>query len=148
MANLSTRSRRLFDALSRTDPPLYAIFFVIAGADLNLALLPTLGVLGGVYVLGRAVGKFVGTRYATRYVGLGSGIQRLMGLAMLSQAGLAIGLVLVTTERFPTIGPIVATIVLASVAMFELVGPLGARFALEKSGEVRPPDPASAVLLD
>ncbi len=148
MVNLSAKSRRLFDALSRTDPPLYAIFFVIAGADLNLALLPTLGVLGGVYVFGRAAGKFVGTRYATRYVGLGAGIQKLMGLAMLSQAGLAIGLVLVITDRFPTIGPIVATIVLASVAMFELVGPVGARFALEKSGEVRPQDTASAVLFD
>jgi Kef-type K+ transport system membrane component KefB len=46
MANLSTKSRRLFDALSRTDPPLYVIFFVLAGADLNLALLPSLGLLG------------------------------------------------------------------------------------------------------
>jgi Kef-type K+ transport system membrane component KefB len=145
MANLSARSGRLFDALSRTDPPLYAIFFVIAGADLNLALLPTLGMFGAIYVLGRAVGKFVGTRYAARFGGMRPGIQRLMGLAMLSQAGLAIGLVLVTNERFPQIGPTVSTIVLASVAIFELVGPLGARFALERSGEVRPHDAEAAV---
>jgi Kef-type K+ transport system membrane component KefB len=145
MANLSARSGRLFDALSRTDPPLYAIFFVIAGADLNLALLPTLGVFGAIYVLGRAVGKFVGTRYAARFGGMRPGIQRLMGLAMLSQAGLAIGLVLVTNERFPQIGPTISTIVLASVAIFELVGPLGARFALERSGEVRPHDAEAAV---
>ena len=46
MANLSDRSRKLFAALGHTDPPLYAIFFVIAGADLNLALLPSLGLLG------------------------------------------------------------------------------------------------------
>jgi hypothetical protein len=105
-------------------------------------------VLGGVYVLGRGAGKFIGTRFATRHLGLSTGIQKFMGLAMLSQAGLAIGLVLVTTDRFPTIGPVVATIVLASVAMFELVGPLGARFALERSGEVRPQDTAPAVLLD
>jgi Kef-type K+ transport system membrane component KefB len=56
LANLSTRSRRLFVALSRTDPPLYVIFFVLAGADLNLALLPSLGALGIVYVLCRASG--------------------------------------------------------------------------------------------
>jgi Kef-type K+ transport system membrane component KefB len=147
MANLSTRSRRLFDALSRTDPPLYAIFFVIAGADLNLALLPTLGIFGAIYVVGRAAGKFVGTRYAARFGGTKPGIQRLMGLAMLSQAGLAIGLVLVTNERFPQIGPTISTIVLASVAIFELVGPLGARFALERSGEVRPHDAEAAVSL-
>ncbi|HXS93956.1 MAG TPA: cation:proton antiporter [Candidatus Limnocylindrales bacterium] len=137
MANLSLRSRRLFDALSRTDPPLYAIFFVIAGADLNVALLPSLGIFGAIYILGRAAGKFAGTRYAARLGGMKSGIQRLLGLAMLSQAGLAIGLVLVTEDRFPQIGPTISTIVLASVAIFELVGPLGARFALQKSGEVR-----------
>jgi Kef-type K+ transport system membrane component KefB len=53
MVNLSGRSRGLFHALSRTDPPLYAIFFVIAGADLNLALLPALGVMGAIYEVGR-----------------------------------------------------------------------------------------------
>jgi len=148
MVNLSARSRRLFEALSHTDPPLYAIFFVIAGADLNLALLPTLGILGIVYVAGRAGGKFVGTRYAAQFAGLRGDIQQLMGLAMLSQAGLAIGLVLVTNQRFPEIGATVTTVVLASVAIFELVGPLGARFALEKSGEVRPQDVQLAVLLD
>jgi len=148
MVNLSSRSRRLFAALSRTDPPLYAIFFVIAGADLNLALLPTLGILGAVYVLGRATGKLIGTRVAAHFGGLPTAIQRWMGLAMLSQAGLAIGLVLVTNERFPDIGPTVTTIVLASVAMFELIGPLGARFVLERTGEVRPQDVEAAVLLD
>jgi len=148
MVNLSGRSRALFTALSRTDPPLYAIFFVIAGADLNLALLPALRVLGGVYVIGRSVGKFAGTRYGARYAGLSAPVQRLMGYAMFSQAGLAIGLVLITSQRFPEIGPTIATIVLASVAIFELVGPLSARFALVQSGESRPQGAAAAVLLD
>jgi Kef-type K+ transport system membrane component KefB len=68
LANLSTRSRRLFVALSRTDPPLYVIFFVLAGADLNLALLPSLGALGVVYVLCRATGKIGGAWVAARRV--------------------------------------------------------------------------------
>jgi Kef-type K+ transport system membrane component KefB len=148
MANLSGKSRRLFDALSRTDPPLYAIFFVIAGADLNLKLLPTLGLLGLVYVGGRAAGKLIGTRYAAKFAGLGRNVQRLMGFAMLSQAGLAIGLVIVINERFPDLGPTVTTIVLSSVAIFELVGPLGARLALIRSGEARLEKTAVAELLD
>ncbi len=121
---------------------------MIAGADLNLALLPTLGILGAVYVVGRASGKFVGTRIAARFVGLRRDLQKIMGFAMLSQAGLAIGLVVVTNERLPSIGPTITTLVLASVAVFELVGPLGARFLLEKSGEVRSQDTAPAILLD
>ena len=48
MVNLSAESRRLFQALGQTDPPLYAIFFVIAGADLNIKLLTTIGVLGAI----------------------------------------------------------------------------------------------------
>ncbi len=148
MVNVSGKSKKLFDSLSHTDPPLYAIFFVIAGADLNLALLPTIGIFGAVYVIGRAGGKFLGTRYAAQFLGLSTNLRKNMGLAMLSQAGLAIGLVLVTNERFPTIGPTVSTVVLASVALFELVGPLGARFALEKSGEIRPQGLEPAVLLD
>jgi hypothetical protein len=90
----------------------------------------------------------MGTRIAARRAGLSPEVQRLLGFAMFSQAGLAIGLVLVTNERFPDIGPIVTTVVLASVAVFELVGPLAARFALIQSGESRPESPEPAVLLD
>lgn len=140
MANLSAKSRHLFDALSRTDPPLYVIFFVLAGADLNLALLPSLGMLGAVYVLCRAGGKFGGSWLAARRVEASEPIRRLLGFSILAQAGLAVGLVLVTRERFPDIAPTVTTVVLGAVVVFEIVGPLSARFALDRSGESRPQD--------
>jgi Kef-type K+ transport system membrane component KefB len=128
---------KLFEVLSHTDPPLYAIFFVIAGADLNLALLPSLGVLGVIYAVGRSIGKLFGARIGAQRVGLDPVVRRFLGPSMLSQAGLAIGLVLVTTERFPAIAPTVTTVVLAAVAIFELIGPVSARFALVRSGEVQ-----------
>ncbi len=140
MANLSGKSRRLFEALSRTDPPLYVIFFVLAGADLNLALLPTLGVLGAAYVLCRAGGKVGGAWLAARAAGAGGAPPRLLGLSILAQAGLAVGLVLITRERFPDLAPTVATVVLGAVVVFEVAGPLSARFALDRSGESRPQD--------
>jgi Kef-type K+ transport system membrane component KefB len=138
MANLSSRSRKLFDALSRTDPPLYVIFFVLAGADLDLSLLPTLGVLGGTYVVARAVGKLGGSWYGARRVGLGRAVERLFGFSILAQAGLAVGLVLITRERFPEVAPTVTTVVLGAVIVFELTGPLSARIAFARSGESRP----------
>lgn len=138
MANLSGKSRRLFDALSRTDPPLYVIFFVLAGADLNLALLPSLGLLGVVYVLCRATGKLTGAWVAARRARLPEPVQRLLGLSIFAQAGLAVGLVLVTRERFPAIAPTVTTVVLGAIVVFEIAGPLAARFALDRSGESRP----------
>lgn len=146
MVNLSSRSRKLFEVLSKTDPPLYAIFFVVAGADLNIALLPSLGVLGVIYAAGRALGKFFGAGYAAKREGLDPVVQKHLGTAMLSQAGLAIGLVLVVNERFAPFAPVVTTVVLAAVAIFELVGPLSARLALVRSGETRPAEEAEPVL--
>ncbi|MEO7158248.1 MAG: cation:proton antiporter, partial [Vicinamibacterales bacterium] len=142
MANLSSKSRPLFDALSQTDPPLYVIFFVLAGAELNIGLLPSLGVLGIIYVLCRAGGKLGGAWYAARRVGMPEAVQPLLGLALLAQAGLAVGLVLVTRQRFPQFSPIVATVALGAVVVFEIAGPLTVRFALTRSGETRVLDPS------
>jgi Kef-type K+ transport system membrane component KefB len=138
MANLSGKSRRLFEALSRTDPPLYVIFFVLAGADLDLSLLPSLGAIGVVYVLCRAGGKLIGARYAAARTHFPDPVQRLLGFSILAQAGLAVGLVLVTRQRFPDIAPTVTTVVLGAVVVFEIAGPLSARLALDRSGESRP----------
>ena len=138
LANLSVKSRRLFVALSHTDPPLYVIFFVLAGADLNLALLPSLGLVGAVYVLARAGGKLGGAWIGARRVESPRTVQRYLGLSILAQAGLAVGLVLVTRQRFPELAPLVSTVVLGAVAVFEVAGPLSARFALDRSGESRP----------
>jgi Kef-type K+ transport system membrane component KefB len=135
MANLSAKSRRLFEALGHTDPPLYVIFFVLAGADLELGLLPSLGLLGAAYVLCRAAGKFGGAWMGARRARYPLPFQRLLGLSLLAQAGLAVGLVLVTRQRFPEIASTVTTVVLGAVVVFEIAGPLSARFALDRSGE-------------
>ena len=148
MANLSGKSRRLFAALSRTDPPLYVIFFVLAGADLDLSLLPSLGLLGLVYVLCRATGKLAGARLAAKRTRFPEPVQRLLGMSIFAQAGLAVGLVLVTRERFPDIAPTVTTVVLGAVIVFEIAGPLSARFALDRSGESRPHEGGDLLPLD
>ena len=136
MVNLSAESRRLFNALGETDPPLYAIFFVIAGAELNIGLLTGIGVLGSIYVCGRILAKLVGPWLASRRTALPPMARSGLGFAMLSQAGLAIGLTLAVSERFPDLAPVVNTVVLASVVVFEIIGPLGARIVLARSGEV------------
>jgi Kef-type K+ transport system membrane component KefB len=137
MVNLTERGRPLFDTLSRADPPFYAIFFVLAGADLDLGLVASLGLAGVVYLLGRAGGKLLGARLGARWLGMQPAVQRFLGLALMAQAGLAVGLVIATEHRFPQLGPAVTTIVLASVVVYEMVGPLGTRFALVHAGEAR-----------
>jgi Kef-type K+ transport system membrane component KefB len=130
VVNLSERPHSLFSALSRTDPPLYALFFVIAGADLDLGLVWTLGPLGAAYVLSRAAGKFSGAFLGARLLGFSPAVQRNLGTALLSQAGLAIGLVLTIERQHPEYAALVAAVVLGAVVVFELVGPIGARWAV------------------
>ncbi len=138
MANLSAQTRRVLETLSRSDPPFYAIFFVIAGADLNLSLVGSLGVLGLVYVVARAAGKVVGARIGCRQAGLGPTVQRYLGLALLAQAGLAIGLTLNVDKRYPEFAPEITTVVLAAVTISEILGPIATRIAIDRSGEARP----------
>ena len=135
MVNLAERSRALFDTLSRTDPPFYAIFFVLAGADLDLALVPTMGAVGLVYVFGRAFGKFVGAVAGARWLDLEVNVQRFLGFGLMAQAGLAVGLTIAIEQRYESFSPIVTTVVLAAVAVFEMVGPISTRFALVQAGE-------------
>ena len=146
MVNLSGGSRRLFETLSGTDPPLYAIFFVLAGADLDLALVPAMGVVGLVYVAGRSLGKFAGAAAGARWLQLEPSVQRFLGFGLLAQAGLAVGLTLQIEGRYEAYAASVSTVVLASVAIFEMFGPISTRFALMGAGEAeaahRHPAPA------
>ena len=147
VSNLSSNSKRMFHALSRTDPPFYAIFFVIAGADLNLQLLGGIGVLGVVYVVGRTGGKFLGAHLGAQKAGLPEIVRRWLGFGLMSQAGLAIGLALIINRRYPEYGTSVTTIVLAAVVVYEMIGPISARFAITRSGESQPriPEPMESM---
>lgn len=136
MVNFSDRSRHLFETLAGTDPPFYAIFFVLAGAELDLTLVSAIGSLGVIYLVGRAAGKFVGARLASRRMELAPAVQNYLGFALLAQAGLAIGLTLTINARYPEWAPIVSTVVLGSVVVYEVIGPISTRFALTKAGEV------------
>lgn len=144
MVNLADHSRRLFGALSNTDPPFYAIFFVIAGAELDVTRIPAMGLLGVIYIIGRSSGKFLGARLAASRLTLPSPVRRFLGYALQAQAGLAVGLTLAVSRRYPDYAPIVTTVVLASVAVFEMVGPASTRFALVRAGEAGRARPESA----
>lgn len=137
MVNLAHRSQPLFQTLSEADPPFYAIFFVLAGADLDLSLVGSLGLAGMVYLVGRAVGKFWGARLGARRLGMPEIVQQYLGLTLLAQAGLAVGLTITAERQYPDLAPYVTTIVLASVAIYEMFGPISTRWALIRSGESR-----------
>lgn len=137
-ANASRRSDELLEELRRADPPLYAAFFVLAGAELRPAMLASLGLAGGAYVLLRSIGKMGGATFAVRRTGLPAAARQYFGLSLLSSSSLAIGLTIQIRDEFPDLAPTITGIVLAAVIVFEIVGPLLCRFALVQAGEAQP----------
>lgn len=138
MVNLSQVHEVLIEQCDRFTPPLFLLFFVLSGADLDVSVLPSVGVMGVGYLLLRSIGKWGGTLLGAVCVKADSNIKKYLGLTLLPQAGVAIGMASLVAARFPTLGAQVNTIVLAGVLVFELIGPLITKFALKKAGEIAP----------
>jgi Kef-type K+ transport system membrane component KefB/CBS domain-containing protein len=134
--NASPFEKRILDELTAIDYPLYVLFFIMAGAELHLETLGRMGWVGLVYVILRAAGKYVGCRLGAAAAGVSGTIRTWLGPAMLAQAGLAIGLAAELARTWPDGGETVQTIILASVVVFEVAGPLLTRTALVNAGEV------------
>lgn len=135
IANLGATPRRYFDMVDRITPPIFMSFFVISGADLNLAGLKAVGAVGVFYILARALGKYLGAFTAAKISGLSKKVQSYLGLTLIPQAGVAIGLSLIASREIPDPhGAMIRTIILGATIVYELVGPLLAKFALTKTG--------------
>lgn len=136
MVNLSQQREVLMEQCDRFTPPLFLLFFVLSGADLDLSVLPSVGVIGIAYLLLRSIGKWGGTYLGAVCVKADKHIRHYLGLTLLPQAGVAIGMAALVSARFPTLAAQVNTIVLAGVLVFELVGPVITKIALTKAGEI------------
>lgn len=149
VANASEHGGRLLRALGRADPPLYAAFFVLAGAELVPSSVLGLGTAGVAYTLARAVGKIAGTRLGLRGQEVAPMVRSQLGFCLVSSSSLAVGLTLQIRSAFPAYAATVTGIVLAAVVIFEVVGPLLMRRALFLTGEATtvptPLDPSTSV---
>jgi Kef-type K+ transport system membrane component KefB len=151
LVNLSARNHRLFRILEPLTPPLYALFFVIAGTELNLEVFTRkdLAVLGGVYILVRALGKYGGAWLGCRIGGIHEPIRSNLGWCMLPQAGVALGLVLLIqtspvmqrlSETQVAVLNDMVNIILMSVFVNELIGPPLLKMAILKGNQSSEPE--------
>jgi Kef-type K+ transport system membrane component KefB len=137
VANASTQGDRLLRALGRADPPLYAAFFVLAGAELVPSSVLGLGLIGGGYTVARAVGKIAGARIGLRGEDVPALVHQHLGFCLISSSSLAVGLTIQIRTAFPAYAATVTGIVLAAVMIFEVIGPLLTRRALFATGEAK-----------
>lgn len=138
VANVAKHHERPFHAIENIQWPFMIVFFLLAGAALELDMLLVVGGLGAAYVLARIMGRLVGASLGSwwrRPLLKGSG--RWMGAALLPQAGVAVGMALVAAQRFPERADMILSIVLASTVVFEILGPPMTRLALRRTHQVK-----------
>ena len=136
LANSSPRWHRLVKSLSEIDYPLYVVFFVLAGANLHIETLSHIGLIGVAYVVARTIGKLAGGWLGAKLGKFGRRERTWIGMTLMAQAGMAIGLAATLANLWPDGGRLIQMVILGSVVIFELIGPLAVRHGLVKAGEV------------
>lgn len=143
--NMCDFSEELMDHIDRWTTPLFVLFFVISGAELELSTFRDLAVvcIGLVYILVRSLGKYTGAAISAKSVRCDRNIVKYLGVTLLPQAGVALGMA-IKAEALGPEGLVVANITLFSVLIYELVGPFLTKVALLKAGEISPEGAVSA----
>lgn len=133
--NLMQNSKRVFTLIADFTPPINVLFFTLAGASLELSVLSKVGLLGVAYILARAAGKIFGATLGAKYLKLESNITKYLGMSLLTQGGISIGLSMIVSRELPQYSEAIITVILFSVLVYEIVGPILAKIAIQKAGE-------------
>ena len=143
--NICDFSEELMDRIDRWTAPLFILFFVISGAELELSIFKDLGIvcIGLVYIVARCIGKYFGASISAKATKCDSKIVKYLGITLFPQAGVALGMAIKAEELGPE-GVIVANITLFAVLIYEIVGPFLTKISLLKAGEIKPEEKVSA----
>ncbi len=138
-ANISRKGDALFKAVERFTPPVLTFFFVVSGMRLDVPALRTAGIIGVTYFFVRILGKYAGATAGAMLTGEDENVRRYLGLALVPQAGVSIGLAALGERMLPPeMGSLLNTIVLSSAVLYELAGPGLAKLSLRLSGALEP----------
>lgn len=136
MVNFSKESDKMLDVCDRWTPPLFLLFFVISGAELNLEILPQIGLIGIIYLIARTAGKCLGATAGAAIIKADKQIIKYLGLTLIPQAGVAIAMSQLVITILPRYGEQIRAVILGATLVYELTGPLITKMALTKAGEI------------
>ena len=135
--------RHIRYTIEQAGPVIYVLFFTLVGARFQISLLPAMGLLGIAYILLRSAGKFLGAWLGGTVGGAVPAVRDNLGLGLLSQAGVAIGLALASSRRFSGYGPegealgaLVINVITATTFVVQIVGPICVKWAISRAGEI------------
>ncbi len=138
--NLCSFSEEIMYKTEKWTAPVYVLFFVLSGAELDLRVFADVAVIGiGLaYILSRSAGKIFGATISSRFMKCQESICKYLGVTLLPQAGVALGMSVTVAAQFGAEGALIRSIVLFSVLIYELVGPVLTKEALTAAGDIRP----------
>jgi Kef-type K+ transport system membrane component KefB len=129
--------------IEQAGPVIYVLFFTLVGARFQISLLPTMGLLGIAYIVLRSAGKFFGAWLGGTLGKAEPAVRNNLGLGLLSQAGVAIGLALASSRRFAGYGPegealgaLVINVITATTFVVQIAGPICVKWAIRRAGEI------------
>ncbi|MCQ2537243.1 MAG: cation:proton antiporter [Lachnospiraceae bacterium] len=136
-ANTSREADKVFELTDRITPPIFMLFFFLSGADLDISILPKVGLIGAIYIVFRVVGKLLGAGLGAKLSKAPKVVQKYLGLTLTPQAGVAIGLATTAMSVVPEYGQKIRTVILCGTVIYELTGPVITKLALKKAGEIQ-----------
>lgn len=139
VSQMAKHVERPFYDIETASDPFLIIFFILSGISLDFSTLHSLGYITLAYIIARSLGKLFGAQLFSRIAKSPPQVIRHLGGCLLPQAGVAIGMALLVSERFPEVGNVVLTIAVTTTVLFELFGPLGTHWSLNKAGELPKP---------
>jgi len=136
--NMFPDNEKIMDLCDRWTAPLFMLFFVISGAELDIFNIVNVGIVGIIYIVVRSIGKITGAMWGAGVVKAEPNIRKFLGFTLLPQAGVAIGMAALCNNAMPgTTAAQITTVVLCATLIYELVGPVVTKLALSKAGEIK-----------
>ena len=130
-------TNKIMELVDRFTPPILIFFFVVSGADLNLHVLSTVGIMGVIYIVMRVVGKVLGAYFGAVISKSDHKVRKYLGWGLVPQAGVAIGLTVVASSLLPAEqAAVIRAVVLSATLIYELIGPFITKMTLIKAGDI------------
>ncbi len=138
--NICPLSEDLMTATDKWTSPIFALFFVISGAELELGVFADIAIvgIGLVYIIFRSLGKYFGTLGSAKITKCDPNTCKYLGITLLPQAGVALGMCSIAAANLPGEGALIRNITLFAVLIYELFGPVFTRWALTQAGDIKP----------
>ena len=139
IANMSKKPQETFSSINDLATPFYVLFFTLAGASLDLNILKSSGLvvlISVVYILARGLGKISGAIVGAKIAKAEPTVTKYLGYALLPQGGVSLGLLVVVSSKMPAFYQLVSVIIMLSIMVYETSGPIFAKLAISKAGEI------------